>query len=126
MLAIAGGVDLKHQEDAKQNVEMKIAVQKLQLTTISSIQVQYSQLMKSSVSVATALINIRDEWISLSSGIREVISELTNLIEQESADYLSPLLEEIGKLCSLRQRTFQKKSRMLFLLLKYLAVTTRQ
>ena len=92
-VAVGAGVDLKHKEDDKNDVERQIAIAKHELATISSVQALYSQFIASSESVGTALSHIQTGWETVESGIQEVIQELAKISSEQAPAYLRPLLE---------------------------------
>ena len=96
-LAIAGGVDLKRQEDAKNDVNKQLANLSVEIATISSFQVLFSQLNASSGSVAAALSHIQTGWETVEAGIQEVIQKLAGISAEKAPAYLRPLLENASR-----------------------------
>ena len=96
-VAVGFGVDLKHKEDDKNDVNKQIAGAMFEIAVISSVQALYSQFIKLSESVGTALSHIQTGWESVEAGIQEVIQELARISPEHAPAYLRPLLDTASR-----------------------------
>ena len=96
-LAIAGAIDLKKQEDAKHDVELKMARERQELRALKWAESYIDGFVGSTVPVSNALVSLELAWASLKSDFEEVITELKSLSTTSAAGYLGPLLETAKK-----------------------------
>lgn len=96
-LAVAGAIDLKKQEDAKHDVELKMAMEKQELMALNATKSHIDGFVGSMVPVSGALTSLEGAWASLKSDFEEVTTELKSLSTTSAAGYLGPLLETAKK-----------------------------
>ena len=96
-LAVAGGIDLKKQEDAKHDVELKMAMERQELMALNAAKSQIDGLVESMVPNSSALTSLEGAWASLKSDFEEVAAELKSLLTTSAAGFLGPLLETAKK-----------------------------
>lgn len=96
-LAVGGGVDLKKQEDAKHDVELKMAMERQELMALNAAKSHIDGFVQSMVPVSSTLTSLEGAWSSLKSDFGEVTTELRSLLATSAAGYLGPLLETAKK-----------------------------
>lgn len=96
-LAVSGGVDLKKQEDAKHDVELKMAMERQELMALNAAKSHIDGFVESMVPVSSTLTSLEGAWASLKSDFGEVTPELRSLLATSAASYLGPLLETAKK-----------------------------
>ena len=96
-LAVAGAIDLKKQEDAKHDVDLKMALGKQELMALNAAKSHIDGFVGSMVPVSSALTSLERAWASLKSDFEEVTTELRSLSTTSAAGYLGPLLETAKK-----------------------------
>lgn len=96
-LAVAGAIDLKKQEDARHDVELKMAMERQELMALNGVKSYIDGFVESIVPVSNALMSLELAWASLKSDFEEVTTELKSLSTTSAAGYLGPLLETAKK-----------------------------
>lgn len=96
-LAVAGGVDLKKQKDAKHDVELRMAMKRQELRALNAAKSHIDGFVGSLAQVSSALTSLEGAWASLKSDFEEVATELKSLSTTSAAVYLGPLLETAKK-----------------------------
>ena len=96
-LAVGGGIDLKKQEEAKHDVQLKLAIDNQELMALNAAKCQIDGFVNSMPPVSSASTTLEEGWASLKSDFEEVITELKSLSTTGAADYLGPLLETAKK-----------------------------
>ena len=96
-IAIAAGVSLKKDQDAKNKVEGIISDRKRELTNFANFKVHLDQLNVAGESLSQAISQIHGGWNSLGADIQEVIIKLRELSSTEAVDYLQALLDTAYK-----------------------------
>ena len=96
-IVVPGVADLKNQEDAKRDVELKMAMERQELMALNGAKSYIDGFVGSTVPVSRALMSLELVWASLKSDFEEVITELKSLSTTSAAGYLGPLLETAKK-----------------------------
>jgi hypothetical protein len=96
-LAVAGGVDLHKQEEAKHDENMKIAIKKQELRALNAVKSQIDGFLNAMKPATITASSLEEAWLSLTSDFQEVVEELEDVSSTSAADYLEPLLEAAKK-----------------------------
>ena len=96
-LAVGGGIDLKKQQSAKHDVQLKLAMENQELMALNAAKCQIDGFVNSMPPVSSASTTLEEGWASLKSDFEEVITELKSLSTTDAVDYLGPLLETAKK-----------------------------
>ena len=92
-IAIAAGIALKKDKDAKASVEGQISATNSEITSFTNFKVQLAHLITAGESLSQAIYQMQQGWSSLRADIQEVIAQLRVLSSTEAVAYLRPLID---------------------------------